>query len=149
MVRLALVLALSATSCASIIHGPNETITVESSPQGADVRLRCGTVMRTGITPTTITIPRRADGCTITVSKSGRKEQSVTLERTFAKPYWLNFIGIGVLPFGISDASPLSISGDAGLALILAGGLGLAVDRIDGAMYRHEPKSISVTLEPD
>ncbi len=144
-----LLMALTAASCATIAHGPNETISVESSPTGAGVQLRCAQMTRTGVSPLTLTIPRRAGDCTITVSKEGFKPKSIELERGISKQYWLNFIGVGVLPLGISDGSPLSISGDAGLALILAGGLGLAIDRIDGSMYQHSPTSVRLVLDPE
>jgi len=142
-----LVLALTAMSCATVAHGRNETISFDSSPAGASVELRCQQVTRTATTPATVEIPRNATDCVATLAKSGFKTKSVPLDRGVDRAYWLNMIGIAVLPLGISDNSPLDIGGDAALVLIAGGVLGLSIDAFDGAMFRHEPKNVRVTLE--
>jgi len=144
----AVILALALTGCATVAGGTNETLAVDSRPSGATVELRCDSVSRDATTPAAITIPRRADDCIVTISKIGFRSQSVALERGVAPAYWLNFIGLSAIT-GLSDNSPLNISGDDALALIVAGGVGLAVDAIDGAMHRHEPRTIDVELAPE
>jgi hypothetical protein len=141
--------ALAMTSCATIIHGTHETLSFDSSPSGASVEVHCQQVTRNGTTPAKIEIPRNATDCIATLAKSGFKSKRVTLERVPAGSYWLNFIGIGVLPFGISDNSPLNINDSAGLALLGSGVFGLAIDAFDGAMFRHDPAVVSVTLEQE
>ena len=139
-------LALAMASCATVSHGTHETIDFDSSPSGAAVSLRCAEVTRIGTTPVKLEIRRNATDCVATISKDGFKTESVSVERSPAPAYWLNFIGVAALPIGISDNSGASISANAGLALVTAGTLGLAIDAFDGAMFRHAPSRVRITL---
>jgi len=144
----ALLLAVATASCATVSHGRNETISIDSSPAGASVELKCDQITRSATTPAAIIIPRNATECVATVSKPGFAPKTVAFDRSPSRAYWLNFIGIAALPFGISDNSPIDIGGGTGLALIASGVAGLSVDAFNGAMFKHSPSTVKVTLDP-
>jgi len=146
---LALGFLLTTASCVTVSHGRLENITLESTPSAANVELKCQQVTRTATTPAMVEITRNATDCAATFSKTGFKTKSVPIDRGVHPAYWLNFIGLAALPLGISDNSPVSISGGTGLALVSAGIVGLTVDAFDGAMFRHQPAAVRVTLEPE
>jgi hypothetical protein len=139
------------SSCATMTHGRDEVITVESSPSGANATIRCaGNVSASGTTPARLTIPRKADGCNVNIEKSGMKARNVELERGFTAAYWLNFGPSFGLPVGVF-ATALGGSGSVTgwLVVGLAGAAGFIVDRATGAMYDHDPHVINVTLQPE
>src|SRR5712691_7133317 len=110
MRRVALVLTgCLLSSCATITHGPNEVISVESNPSGANATIRCaGNISASGTTPAHLTIPRKADGCNVNIEKSGMKTRNIELERGFSGEYWFNLaptIGfpIGTFALGLSN----------------------------------------------
>jgi hypothetical protein len=150
---LALLLVVSLlSSCATISHGRDEVISVESDPPGANATIRCaGNVSANGTTPARLTILRKADGCSVNIEKSGMQAKRVGLERGFTGAYWLNFAPmIGFPIYILSKGFFASGSGVVGwLALGLAGAGGLLVDRATGAIYDHDPKVIKVTLQPE
>lgn len=133
-------------------RGRDEVISVDSDPSGANVTILCaGNISATGTTPARLTIPRKADLCHVDVEKSGMAAQKIQIERGFNASYWMNFIPtlgfpIYVLSSGIWGGN--SGTAFAWLAFGLAGGAGLLVDRVTGAMYDHDPKVIKVTLQP-
>ena len=148
MIRIcAAVLALSAFSCATVTHGTHESIAFDSSPQGAAVEMKCEKLTRNATTPASINIPRNAADCVATISKDGYKTATVTFDRAPAPVYWLNFVPISVGPIGFSDNAPFSLGGDAALTILLSGIVGMGVDAFDGAMFKHEPARVNVTLE--
>ncbi|HEV7488970.1 MAG TPA: hypothetical protein VGQ65_25145 [Thermoanaerobaculia bacterium] len=141
-------------SCASIRHGTNEVISVDSNPSGAKATVKCANnISASGTTPARLTIPRKADGCRVDVEKSGMKTQAIQLERGFDSAYWSNFILVSGLPLGtiaaFSNGIFGSIPGYAGALFVagILGGVGLIVDRANGAMYDHNPNVIKVTLQ--
>jgi hypothetical protein len=136
------------SSCATIAHGPNEVISVESSPSGASATIRCaGNISVSGSTPARLTIPRKADGCNVNIEKSGMKTQNVQLERGFTGAYWLNFGPSLGFPIGIF-ASDFGDYNPGWLIVGLIGAGGFVVDRVSGALYDHDPHVINVTLQP-
>jgi hypothetical protein len=139
-------------SCATITHGPNEVVSVESSPSGASATIRCaGNVSVSGTTPARLTIPRKADGCNVNIEMSGMKTQNVQLERGFTGTYWLNFVPTLGFPIYVISEGIFWSSGSAPvgwLILGVAGAAGFVVDRVTGAMYDHDPHVINVTLQP-
>ena len=144
------------TSCASIRHGTNEVISVDSNPSGANATIKCANnISASGTTPARLTIPRKADGCRVDVDKSGMKTQTIQLERGFDAAYWSNFILVSGLPLGtiaaFSNGIFGSVPGYAGALFVVGilGGVGLIVDRANGAMYDHDPNVIKVTLQPE
>jgi hypothetical protein len=138
-------------SCATITHGRDEVISVESSPSGANATIRCaGNISTSGTTPARLTIPRKADGCNVNIEQSGMKTRNVQLERGFTGAYWLNFIPTLGLPIyalgeGIGNRDP---NASGWLIIGLAGAAGFIVDRVTGAIYDHDPHVINVTLQP-
>jgi hypothetical protein len=145
------------TSCATIRHGTNEVITVDSNPSGANATIMCaGNISASGTTPARLTIPRKADGCRVDVEKSGLQAQKIQIERGFDSAYWLNFIPASGLAIGtivvIGTGSLFGGPPDYVGVLFVAGiigGVGLIVDRATGAMYDHKPNVIKVTLQPE
>jgi hypothetical protein len=145
------------TSCATIRHGTNEVISIDSDPSGANATIVCSNkISATGTTPARLTIPRSADGCRVDVEKSGMQTQKIQIERGFDSAYWLNFIPASGLPLGtIALFSTGSFFGGTpgyvGVLFVagIVGGVGLIVDRVDGAMYDHDPHVIKVTLQPE
>jgi len=140
------------SSCATITRGTNEVISVDSNPSGAEATIKCANnVTASGTTPARITIPRKADGCFLDVSKSGMKTQRLSMERGFNGSFWANFIPASGLPIAIITAFT-GTGSDAALNTVsiagVAGGIGFLVDRFTGAMYDHNPNVIKVTLQP-
>jgi len=139
-------------SCATISHGPNEVVSVESSPSGATATIRCaGNISTSGTTPARLTIPRKADGCNVNIEQSGMKTQNVPLERGFTGAYWMNFLPTLGLPIYVLSEGIIFSTGSAPagwLIIGLAGAAGFVVDRVTGAIYDHDPHVINVTLQP-
>jgi hypothetical protein len=148
-----LLIACLLVSCATITRGTNEVISVDSNPSGADATIKCAnTVTASGITPARLTIPRKADGCSIDIAKSGMKPQSLKMERGFNGSFWANFIPASAFPITVlytflGDGSDSTAAFLAGVGLV--GGAGFLVDRFTGAMYDHNPNVIKVTLQPE
>src|SRR5258708_5637421 len=139
------------SSCATISHGSNEVIAVESSPSGANATIRCaGNISVSATTPARLTIPRKADGCNVNIEQSGMKTQNVVIERGFTGAYWLNFVPTLGLPiYALGEGIGNRDSNASGYLLIgLAGAAGFVVDRVTGALYDHDPHVINVTLQP-
>jgi hypothetical protein len=141
------------SSCATMSHGTKEVISVDSNPSGADATILCDNkISASGTTPARLTIPRKADGCRITVAQSGMKTQSIAINRGFASSFWLNFVPASALAFAPVAAFSDTGSNDLAGALLLAGiagGAGFVVDRVSGAMYDHNPNVVKVTLQPE
>jgi hypothetical protein len=140
------------SSCASITRGPNEVIVVESHPTGANATISCaGNVSAQSATPARFTIPRKADGCHVSIEKSGMKKQEIALERGINGSYWLNFIPTVGFPIGglISSLGDSNNNAPGWFALGLVGAAGFVVDHFTGAMYDHNPGVINVTLQPE
>lgn len=121
MVCLFLSICCSITSCASIIHGRRQNVTITSTPSGAIIADGRGT----WTTPATIPFERK-QAHLITISKPGYESQSVQLHRTLSAAVAANLLN--PLPGG---------------ALI-----GWGVDAITGAQYELVPEVINVDLRP-
>ena len=147
MKRLSSLVLVFLTGCATIAHGPNETIHVESQPTGAQATIRCdGGVNASGTTPADLEIPRRADGCVLHVSKDGA-QKSVPLIQGWSGWYWSNFVTASAFPLGIIAA--FSYGDDAATALLTvgaAGGLGFVVDHFSRSKHGRESNDIIVDL---
>ncbi len=138
------------SGCASVSHGPWETIEAVSEPAGADVSITCqGRRAAAGVTPAHLLIRRKLDGCVAEFSKEGYVSARTMAERGFSRAYWTNV--------GLAAGFPLSlttlfITGSEPLAAGLlgagiAGAVGLIYDRFNGAMYDH-PSRLSIRLQP-
>jgi hypothetical protein len=140
--------------CASLKHGSTERIAIDTTPGGADAAIVCSDrVVASGVTPTSLAMPRRLDSCVVTLSREGYESSRVPLERGFSRYYWGNIGMAGVFPLAALVAFTSS-SGDGesafviGGAALIAGGVGLIVDRANGSMYDHDPAQVSVQLRP-
>lgn len=138
---------LLTTGCATVWKRADERIAVESTPSGADAAIHCaGDVRGNGVTPARITIPRRADGCVLSISKQGFATTVVPLERGYNAAFWSNFATFPVLTLAFFLGGG---GGDGGVpAAGLTALLGFGVDRGNGRGYRHFPDEINAKLEP-
>jgi hypothetical protein len=118
----ALINAFVLTGCATMTRGTTETVMVQSTPSGADVRVSNGF---TGRTPFSFTAPRKGD-LVVTISLPGYEAQDHIL--------YSNVAGKGA-------------AGVAGNALI-GGVIGIGVDMATGAALSHKPNPLVVTLKP-
>jgi hypothetical protein len=140
-------LAVLLTGCGTIIHGSHDAIYVDSKPDGATASVLCaGKVQATGTTPAKLVIPRKVQGCSISVERAGYKTQRMDLDQTFSGAFWTNFAFSPVL------ATATIMNGrDFGYdtaAALLTSGVAFLVDQYTGAKYNYEPKEIVVDLEP-
>jgi hypothetical protein len=117
-------LAMAVASCANIIHGKTEEISVESDPAGATVVLNNG---MSGVTPFMIQVPRERD-LIFHYSLDGYHPTEVVDDTTVESKYitvdWISMLFTGV-PFAwLSDVS-------------------------SGAAHTHETLVVSAQLQPD
>src|SRR5581483_3619838 len=84
------------TSCASIINGRRQNVTVASNPPGAIVSDGKGT----WTTPATISLERKSDHI-LTISKPGYHPQSVVLHHVISGAVAGNLIAGGFIGWGV------------------------------------------------
>ena len=113
---LALLSTLALASCASIIHGTHQEVGITSVPIGAAVTIDN---VQSGKTPFVATLTRK-DSHFVRISLPGYQ------------------------PFGLTLTS--SVSGWVWGNIVFGGLIGLAVDAIDGGMYKLTPEQLSATL---
>jgi hypothetical protein len=144
---LAALIALS--SCATSTTGIRETITVNSSPAGADARLLCGgQTAGFGVTPTTITIRRNAGDCLLTISKADYEDYNLAIEQGVNPQYWYNMVFTPLIPAAIY----ITVAAEGDQKVFGFGILGLAVmafgtDFYTGAVHQHKPNKINAVLK--
>ena len=117
------------TGCASIFNGSTQSVTINSTPDGAAfaVTNRAGEKIHAGTTPTTLTLKRgagyfKSETYTVLLTKQGFADKELTIVGTMSGWY------IGNILFG----------GLIGM---------LAVDPVTGAMYTL-PDAVTGALEP-
>ncbi len=135
------------TSCATIVHNDKEPISVTTDPSGADATVRCGTTTNHGVTPTTLLISRRAEGCVVEVSREGYLPRTVYLDRGYNASFWSNFAPASGVPAGLASAFGGFSGAGALVAIGVVGALGFAVDRFTGRGFGHHPDRLAITLE--
>jgi hypothetical protein len=113
------------SGCATIVRGTSEKFTVDSNPQGADVRLSTG---QSGVTPFTAKVPR-SQTLTVTVSKPGYRTETVTV------------------PAQVSSGGAVATAANLFAFRDLGGLIGAAVDASDGAAMEHRPNPLTVNLQ--
>ncbi len=111
---------LAMVGCATITGGSRETVSINSTPSDAMIRVDGGADYTT---PASISLPRGKDH-TIVIRKTGYKPARVELTRTFR-----------ALP---------TIAGN--ILWLLPG---VIVDGFSGGMWKFERNHVSVTLAPD
>lgn len=111
--------------CASVSRGTTETISVASTPSGAEAIISGLDAPLTCMTPCAVVAKRNAD-ISITVQKEGYEPQVVQLTKD------------------------IPATGAAGFAgnLLLGGVVGMGVDAVTGAATDHKPNPLIVTLQP-
>jgi PEGA domain len=111
--------------CASVSRGTTETISVASTPSGAEAVISGLDAPMTCMTPCAVVAKRNAD-ISITVQKPGFEPQVVQLTKD------------------------IPAAGAAGFAgnLLLGGVVGMGVDAVTGAATDHKPNPLIVTLQP-
>lgn len=105
------------TSCASIIHGTKQNLSVSSMPSGAKVFVK-GVHMAT--TPAVIELSRKESNIILRFEKEGYEPVEVALNRSVDGWIWGN--------------------------IVFGGLIGLAVDFIDGAAYKLSPSEVNAVL---
>ncbi|SHE48517.1 PEGA domain-containing protein [Chryseobacterium takakiae] len=111
-------IALSVTSCASILTGTKDKITFNSTPEGAKV-------FHKGIekctTPCTAEIPRSLSKQMVTFEKEGFTTKEVKLTKTF---------------------NPVTL-----VNILLGGAIGVGIDAATGSLTKYSPKEYKVELD--
>lgn len=111
-------IALSTTSCASIITGTKDKISFTSTPEGAKV-LHKG--VEKCITPCTAEIPRSLSKQTVVFEKEGFTNKEVKLTKKFNAVSLVN--------------------------ILLGGVIGVGIDAATGSLTKYSPKEYAVELE--
>ena len=117
-VLLSLSIALSTTSCASIITGTKDKITFSSTPEGVKV-FHKGVEKCT--TPCTAEISRSLGKQTVTFSKEGFTSKEVKLTKNFNAVSLVN--------------------------ILIGGVIGIGIDAATGSLTKYSPKAYTVELE--
>jgi hypothetical protein len=81
-----LVMLIFTQSCCSIFTSEPQTISVNSKPQGAEVKIG----PYRGTTPYQVSIPRGKDY--VIVATYGKDTQTLTLDKTIEPVYWVNIL---------------------------------------------------------
>jgi hypothetical protein len=121
---IAVLCALLLGGCATIVRGTTETVSFDSQPSGAEVRLSTGGGC---VTPCTIVV-KRSDEFVATFTKAGYVGQQVEVKTQ------------------VSNAgAAASIGGN----LVFGGLIGGGVDIASGAPLDHTPNPVIVALKPE
>ena len=121
VVMIEFILILSLYSCASILHGTDQEISISSTPDSAKVVIKTfgGVKVKEGVTPLKTEL-RRKDEYRVTVSKEGYEDNEVVILNSTSAAVWAN---------------------------VLCGGIiGLIIDFSNGAAYELKPETIHVDL---
>ncbi|MGJ4946825.1 PEGA domain-containing protein [Bradyrhizobium sp. HKCCYLS20291] len=125
--RVVVLVALCATlgGCASVTRGTTETISVASTPSGAEATIAGLEAPMSCTTPCSFVAKRNAD-ISVTIEKPGYETQIIPLQKD------------------------IPTAGAAGFAgnLLLGGVIGMGVDAATGAATDHKPNPVIVTLQP-
>jgi len=109
--------------CASILEGTDQTITVETSPEGANCRFyREGIVVGQVITPGGLVVEKTKHDMTVECEKEGYETARTHLESGIEGAAWAN--------------------------IILGGGIGWAIDSAAGADNKY-PEYVNLALVPN
>jgi hypothetical protein len=140
--------AVALTGCATIAHGPHQTVTVISEPSGAQVtvlsdppkgerRIRS----TPGATPLKLNLMRRDPNIVVRLEKEGCLPVEVRLKRTVS-----GWIAADLVPANPMNAQGLDSAAD--YPKMAASGLALTfgIDFLSGAAFKL-PKRVQVRLE--
>ena len=145
--RIVIAVVLFAQGCATVRNGRHQEIRVVSDPAGADVEVRCGKAQAARVTPATIRLPRRAEECSLILSRPGYQSETVVFDSSPSGFLWANLSG----PIVGGATGATRHSDQAFLDFLLGaflGGAGFAIDAMTGAMWELQPTSVERKLVP-
>ncbi len=141
-------MVLFAQGCATVQNGRQQEVPVDSDPAGAAVVIHCGRPQRAAVTPTTVRLPRRADPCSLTLTRPGFQPETVAFDSVPSRWVWANFAApIAGGAVGATRQSDQAFVDH--LIGVILGGLGFAVDAVTRAMWELEPAKVERKLVPD
>jgi hypothetical protein len=145
---IAAVAAAASTGCATMAHGPHQTVTVTSEPSGAQVTVLSDPpagarrVRATpGTTPLRVDLRRRDPNIVVRLEKEGCLPAEVRLKRTVSG--WIGANLVLANPYnaqGLDSASDYPKMAAQGLAVAFG------IDFLSGAAFEL-PKRVQVTLQ--
>jgi len=153
---------LSAARCATMVNDTTEKIPVRSTPAGAVVSVDCGSApLYGGVTPTTITVPRAATPCSITLAKEGYVQTRVDFQRQLSRAVSAN--KVAAAPVGIFAAvlgyvlasqttflNPDEIASNSYAAATSVAAIPAnKFDESRGGAFKQVPGEVDVTLDPE
>ena len=138
---------LLAQGCATVHNGRDQEIRVTTDPAGANVEVRCGKPQPVTVTPATVRLPRRANECSLILTRPGFQSETVVFESRPSRWVWGNFAAPGVgAAVGATQHSDQAFV-DFFLGALI-GGAGFGIDALTGAMWQLEPASVERKLTP-
>jgi hypothetical protein len=156
------VVVLSAARCATMVNDTTEKIPVRSTPAGAVVSVDCGNApLYGGVTPTTITVPRAAMPCSITLAKEGYVATRIDFQRQLSRATSANKVAAApvgifaavlgyVLTSEIQGLNPDAIAGSIySVTTAAAAAPADAFDARKGGAFKQVPGEVEVTLDPE
>lgn len=133
---------VSGAGCATIVHGPRQSVTITSDPSGATVTvLSNGAVKATpGVTPVKVKLPRRDANLTVRLEKAGCQPAELPLKRSVSG--WVAGNLIAANPFAMQgyDSDP---GGEYAKQLAFGVPALFAIDFLSGGAYKL-PKAIDL-----
>lgn len=147
------------SSCATIIQGRYQAVPVTSSPAGANIAVDCNGEQRdAGLTPAVVTVPRAAEVCRLTLTRSGYEPAQVWFERARSNVRFVNlapsaYFAVAGAILGFALVADHAETPGAVIAATAAGGYAgarapFAIDERTGAAYKQTPEEVKVTLVP-
>ena len=138
---------LLAQGCATVRNGSHQEVMVVTDPAGASVEVRCGKPQPAAVTPTTVRLPRRADECSLVLSREGFQPETVVFDSSPSRWVWGNFAA--PVAGGVIGATRQSDQAFVDFLVgALIGGVGFGVDALTGAMWEFEPARVERKLTP-
>jgi hypothetical protein len=136
--------AFGTPGCATIVHGPRQTVTVTSDPTGAAITVLSGQTVKAtpGVTPLELRLPRKDGSMTLRLEKPGCAPAEVRLKRGVSGWTFVNLIAAN--PFAMQGYDR-DAAGQYAKQLLIAIPALFAVDVISGGAYKL-PKVIDVRL---
>ena len=145
-----------------MVNDTTEKIPVRSTPAGAVVSIDCGNApLYGGVTPTTITVPRVATPCSITLAKEGYVPTRVDFQRQLSRATSANKVAAApvglfaaVLGYVLTSEIP-GLNADAIAGSMYSAGTAVAAAPADafdarkGGAYKQVPGEVDVTLDPE
>ena len=130
-----------------LCNGRYQELSVVSDPAGADVEVRCGKPQPAAVTPATVRLPRRVDGCSLILTRAGFSPETVVFDSAPGGWVWANFAA--AIAGGAIGATRQSDQAFVGFLVgAFFAGAGIAIDAMTGAMWQLEPAGVDVRLRP-